>query len=354
MSQLPDQTMRVRDEDALDQDSLVQYLSEALGSRFADGDLSIRQFAGGASNLTYLLSTPQGDLILRRPPSGTKAASAHDMGREFRVLSALRPHFPYCPQALSYCETPEVLGTPFYLMSRINGLIPRRNMPVALDAAQHSRLCEALIDRHVQLHQVDCTPEELAALGKPAGYVSRQVSGWNERYQAAMTDEAAVAGDLMQWLVDQQPPDQANGCLIHNDYKFDNVVLDPDEPTRIIGVLDWEMATLGDPLMDLGCSLAYWIEADDPPPLQAIRQLPTQLPGMMTRQQVIDRYASSCQINPDNLGFYQVFGQFRLAVIVQQIYYRFANGQTSNPKFSQFGQIAQVLINHANHTRKTL
>lgn len=353
MTRAADLTIPVRDEDALDQDALRQYLCDTLGSTHAQGALHIRQFAGGASNLTYLLGTPHGELILRRPPAGTKAASAHDMGREFRVLSALRPHYPCCPEAIAYCPSSEVLGRPFYLMSRIDGLIPGREMPVTLNSDQHRQLCDALIDRHVELHQVDCSEPALAALGKPEGYVQRQVSGWSARYQAALTDQAADADALMQWLEDHQPPDRDDACLIHNDYKFDNVVLDPEQPTRIIGVLDWEMATLGDPLMDLGCSLAYWIQADDPPALQAVRQLPTQLPGMMTRQQLIEQYASRRRIDPGNLHFHQVFGLFRLAVIVQQIHYRYAHGQTSNPKFSQFGQIAQVLIHHANHLRNT-
>ncbi len=342
-----DHAVDVRPEDALDAGRLLAYLASHVDGISAGDDIGIQQFPGGASNLTYLIRVGNREIILRKPPRGTKAASAHDMSREYRVLSALEPHFPYCPGTLAFCDDHSVIGSDFYLMNRLEGLIPRREMPVRMSAEQHTELCHHLIDCHATLHAVDYRKAGLESLGKPEGYVKRQVSGWSDRYRRARTDDVPSAENLMRWLDEQQPADSTTSCLIHNDYKFDNVVLDPNQPTRIIGVLDWEMATLGDPLMDLGCSLAYWIEASDPEPLQRIRQMPTHLPGMMTREEVIRYYQQVSGLTVPDFRFYYVFGLFRLAVIVQQIYYRYSLGQTTNPKFSQFSMLANVLIRHA-------
>jgi aminoglycoside phosphotransferase (APT) family kinase protein len=203
------------------------------------------------------------------------------------------------------------------------------------------------VDVQLALHRVDVQAAGLADFGKPEGYVRRQVEGWSERYRKARTDDVPDAEPIMKWLAEHLPPESGRAALIHNDYKFDNVVLDPKNPLNIIGVLDWEMATLGDPLMDLGCSLAYWIDAGDPEEFQMIRQLPTNVPGMMTRRELVDSYAQKSGQPIRDFHFYYVFGLFRLAVIAQQIYYRYSQGQTTNKRFAQFGLFVSLLCYRA-------
>jgi aminoglycoside phosphotransferase (APT) family kinase protein len=334
--------------EALDQAALGHWLRAILPD--AVDDPVIRQFPGGASNLTYLITVGGRDYVLRRPPFGTKAASAHDMEREYRILSALRPVYPYCPQPVAWCGDKAVLGEPFYLMERLSGTILRRELPpdLTLTRAAATALCRNLVDVHLELHRVDYEAAGLAGFGKPAGYVGRQVHGWSKRYRAARTDDVPDNEALMEWLAAHMPPDDPNPAVIHNDYKFDNVVLaDEGGGLRIVGVLDWEMATLGDPLMDLGCSLAYWIEADDPPPLQLARMMPTQLPGMMTRRELVDYYLERAGRSGVSFDFYYAFGLFRLAVIVQQIYFRYVQGQTADPRFANFGQLCSLMSHRA-------
>jgi aminoglycoside phosphotransferase (APT) family kinase protein len=342
------ETRTPRAGEALDEAALGAWLREALPD--AAGEPVIRQFPGGASNLTYLITVGERDYVLRRPPFGTKAASAHDMEREYRILSALRPVYPYCPQPLAWCGDEDVLGEPFYLMERLSGKILRRELPpdLTLPPAAATALCRNLVDVHLELHRVDFEAAGLASFGKPAGYVGRQVHGWSKRYRAARTDDVPDNEALMEWLAAHMPPDDPSPAVIHNDYKFDNVVLDDEDGAlRIVGVLDWEMATLGDPLMDLGCSLAYWIEADDPPPLQLARMMPTQLPGMMTRRELVDYYLEQAGRTGVNFDFYYAFGLFRLAVIVQQIYFRYVRGQTADERFANFGQLCSLMSHRA-------
>jgi aminoglycoside phosphotransferase (APT) family kinase protein len=328
----------------LDAAAVSRFLAEQLA--VSPGRITIRQFPGGASNLTYLVTAAGQDYVLRRPPPGTKARSAHDMGREFRILSRIHEAFPYAPRPLAYCEDAGLLGEPFYLMERLPGLILRRDLPrdLPLEPAQARALCENLVAVHAELHDVDYAAVGLDELGHPEGYVARQVAGWSKRYRNARTDDVPDNETLMAWLAEHQPADSVPGALIHNDYKFDNVVLSAgDEGLRITGVLDWEMATLGDPLMDLGASLAYWVQADDPPVLQKIRMLPTQVPGMMSRRELIERYLAVSGREGARFDFYYAYGLFRLAVIVQQIYYRYVHGQTANPRFADFGRYCAAL-----------
>ncbi len=296
------ETRAPREGEALDTAALGEWLRAELPE--ARGELSINQFPGGASNLTYLITVGDREYVLRRPPFGTKAASAHDMEREYRILTALRPVYPYCPQPVLWCGDESVLGEPFYLMERLSGTILRRELPAGMtlnpDAA--TALCRNLVDVHLELHQVDVEAAGLGDFGKPAGYVGRQVDGWSKRYRAARTEDVPDNEALMSWLAGRMPADDPRPGIIHNDYKFDNVVLDGS--LRIVGVLDWEMATLGDPLMDLGCSLAYWIQADDPPAMQAARMMPTHLPGMMTRRDIVDYYLSRAGRTGVDFDFY--------------------------------------------------
>jgi len=308
-----------------------------------EGVPDVTQFSGGASNWTYRLQYANRDLILRRPPAGTKAKSAHDMGREFTVQSKLGPYYPAVPTMVALCRDAAVIGADFYVMDRIDGLIPRANLPrgLQLDAAQTRALCTNVVDKLIELHRVDWRAAGLESLGKGAGYARRQVEGWSERYLKAKTWNVPGFRRVRDWLHANIPDDVAT-CVIHNDWRFDNVVLAPDDPTRVIGVLDWEMATLGDPLMDLGSALAYWVQADDGALMRSTRRQPTHLPGMLTRREVVDYYLARSGLRPADWRFYEVFGLFRLAAIIQQIYYRYHHGQTRNPAFRRFW----ILVNY--------
>lgn len=308
------------------------------------GTPEVKQFRGGASNLTYLLEYPDRQLVLRRPPIGRKASSAHDMAREYHIQERLAPAYPYVPTVVALCTDSSVIGTDFYVMERVRGLIPRAEMPpgVTLNPAQARNFATGFIDRLVELHAVDPVAAGLADIGKGAGYVRRQVTGWSQRYRAARTWNVPSFSRVMTWLEANQPDDCAT-CVIHNDFRLDNIVLDEQDPLRIVGVLDWEMATIGDPLMDLGSSLAYWVQADDDPIIRRFRLQPTHLPGMPRRQEVVDYYGERTGRHPDDWTFYEVFGLFRLAAIVQQIYYRYHHRQTRNPAFRRYWVLVRYL-----------
>jgi aminoglycoside phosphotransferase (APT) family kinase protein len=340
---LTDQPAQVRQGEELDLKAVESFLKDNIPG--LSGSLALEQFPSGYSNLTYLIRVGSRELVLRRPPYGRKAKTAHDMGREFRILTALKPVFPYCPSPLVYEEDESVLGCPFYVMERIRGIILRKDLPpgLAFSKTQMRSLCENLLQVHHELHSIDYKGIGLAGFGKPEGYVTRQVEGWSERYRAARTPDAPSFEGVMQWLHDRMPPDFPKPAVIHNDFKFDNVVLNPENPLEIIGVLDWEMATIGDPLMDLGSSLGYWIQNDDPPDLLAARRLPTHLPGALSRAELAQRYADRAGITIDAFEFYVCFGFFRLAVIAQQIYYRFYHGQTGDKRFKQLISSVNIL-----------
>ncbi len=327
-----DRAGKVRAGEELNAEAVSQWL-HTFGVP-VEGTPDVTQFSGGASNWTYRLQYSQHDLILRRPPAGTKAKSAHDMGREYNVQKALKPFYPAVPTMIGLCEDETLIGAQFYVMERIAGIIPRRRLPqgVTLSAGNTRRLCETMLDKLVELHRIDVAEAGLESLGKGAGYVQRQVSGWSDRYGKARTWNTPTFKFVREWLAANIPND-ARTCLIHNDWRFDNLVLDPKDLTNIIGVLDWEMATLGDPLMDLGSMLAYWVEAGDPYLMKLTQRQPTTLPGMMKRREVVDYYLQKSGLQVDNFAFYEVFGLFRLAAIAQQIYYRYYHRQTRNPAF---------------------
>jgi aminoglycoside phosphotransferase (APT) family kinase protein len=321
----------VRAGEELDAARLADYLRATLS---VSGPLLIEQFPSGHSNLTYLIRAGERELVLRRPPFGSKVKSAHDMGREYRVLSRLSAVYP-APRPVAYCEDPSVLGAPFYLMERLRGVIVRLNPPPELTGSPERvrGLCTAFIDRLADLHQIDYAAVGLGDLGKPAGYVERQVSGWTRRYEDARTDEIGEMTWLAGWLKERLPP-ESGAALIHNDYKYDNLVLAADDLTRIIGVLDWEMSTVGDPLMDLGTALGYWVEAGDPPELQAIRFCSTTLPGSLTRRELAERYGERTGRDVSDLLFYYCFALFKTAGVAQQIYYRYKQGLTHDERFA--------------------
>jgi aminoglycoside phosphotransferase (APT) family kinase protein len=336
----------VRAEDAFDVAAVDAWLREAGVDGLGDAARrpAVRQFAGGSSNLTYLLRYRERDLILRRPPPGTKAGSAHDMAREHRIQSLLRPHFPYVPEMVALCTDHALLGSDFYVMERVEGVTPRHEMPpeIGTDPALMRALSERFVDLLAELHAIDAAAAGLGELGRGAGYVGRQVAGWSERYRRARTWNVPSFERVMRWLDERQPAD-VRICPIHNDFRFDNLVLDRADPLQVRGVLDWELATLGDPLMDLGSSLAYWVQGDDGPGTRRFRRQPTHLPGMPTRHEVVERYCATTGLAVADWPFYEVFGLFRLAGIVQQIYYRYHHKQTRNPAFRLYWVPAHLL-----------
>lgn len=339
---LIDEATRIREGEELDPAIVDRFMKAALPD--LQGEPRIRQYPGGASNLTYQIDYGARSYVLRRPPLGKIAKSAHDMLREARLMQALKPVYPYVPSVVATCEDHAVLGCDFYVMERLKGIILRQDFPAELnlDAGQTRQLCLNVIDKLVELHAVDVKAAGLAGLGKGEGYVRRQIEGWSDRYRKARTEDVGDFEAVMAWLQAHMPTDVGQ-CLIHNDYRFDNVVLDPDNPFRVIGVLDWEMATIGDPLMDLGNSLAYWIEADDDPMMQFMRRQPTHRPGMLTRREVIAYYLEKSGLQTRSFDFYEIYGLFRLAVIIQQIYYRYFHGQTKDKRFAGFGTACQYL-----------
>jgi aminoglycoside phosphotransferase (APT) family kinase protein len=333
----------VRSGEELDLAKLTGYLEQ----KFGPGAVTVSQFPGGHSNLTYLVRHGDREFVLRRPPFGSKVKSAHDMGREYTVLSKLAPVYDRAPQPYAYEPTGEVLGAPFYLMQRVHGVILRRDMPadVSGDPVRVRQICEHLIDALVDLHAVDYAAAGLSDFGKPAGYVERQVTGWSKRYVDSQTDEIASINEVSAWLTAHMPAD-GPPALIHNDFKFDNVIFD-HSLDRIIAVLDWEMSTVGDPLMDLGTSLGYWAQAGDAqnwyqPPFGS-----SSTPGMLTRQQFADRYFERSGRPVTNLVFYYSFGLFKTAVVLQQIYYRWRKGMTTDPRFEHLIMGVRILSEQA-------
>jgi aminoglycoside phosphotransferase (APT) family kinase protein len=330
----------------LDAGALAAWLDAHLEP--AGQPIEIAQVPGGHSHLTYLVTRGDRELVLRRPPVGSKVKTAHDMGREVRVLSRLAPAWPPAPRPILHCEDESVIGCPFYLMERRRGVILRRELPdgLGIDPPTARRLSEVLVDGLAELHAIDYAAIGLGDLGRPEGYVERQVRGWTERYAGSRTDDLPVVDRVAAWLAGHIPASPPS-ALIHNDYKFDNIVLDQDDLTRIVGVLDWEMATVGDPLMDLGTSLAYWVEAGDPPAMIAMRFGPTTMPGMMTRAEVAARYAARTGRAIEHSGFYYAYGLFKTAVVAQQIYWRWKQGLTRDPRFEPFLLAVAALCSQA-------
>lgn len=340
-----DGTKPVRDGEALDLVALDAFLARQLPA--LTGELVVEQFPSGYSNLTYLLRKGPTELVLRRPPAAVQVKSGHDMAREHRVLSGLAGRYPLAPQPLAYCDDASVLGAPFYVMERRRGIILRRRLPpeLGLDPTRLRALCGELVDQLAALHAVDLPAAGLADLGRPEGYVKRQVEGWIERFGRAKTSDVPDIERLGAWLHEWIPADGPPGAstLVHNDYKFDNVMLDPADPTRIVAVLDWELCTVGDPLMDLGTTLGYWVQHDDDPRWQAMAFGPTHAPGAMSRRALAERYAERTGRDVSNMLYYYCFALLKIAGIVQQIYYRWAHGHTRDPRFATLDQVVLAL-----------
>ena len=341
-------TSAVRPGEELNRAALTDYLNRNLPGGAAD--LEIEQFPNGHSNLVYLVRTGPRESVLRRPPLGPVAPKAHDMAREYRVLQAVHPHFPEAPEVFLLCEDPGIIGSTFFLMERRNGIVIRDSVPCDLAAIpSHERIVsEAFIDCLVRLHAIDASQSGLSSLGKPEGFVERQVRGWTERWNRAKTEELPEMERVVRWLHDHVPPSRG-ATIVHNDYKLDNVMLRPTGD-RVEAVLDWEMATLGDPLADLGLTICYWTwasvaAADDPHP--ATPGITAQ-PGWYTRDEFLHRYAERTGRDLADIAYYEVLGIFKLAVILQQIYYRFHRGQTQDQRFRTFDRRVRGLVRLAD------
>ena len=337
-----DRTSGVRPGEELSTEPLFEYLSAHLPA--LKGPLIIEQFPAGFSNLTYLLRAGDRELVLRRPPIGAKIKTAHDMSREYRILSHLHPVYKKVPRPLLFCEDETILGAPFYVMERVVGVILRAQPPRGLELSPTlmRSLSETFIETLAEIHAIDYEAAGLGDLGSPQGYVKRQVEGWTRRYYNAKTDDVPALERLAAWLEQNLPSDSARAALIHNDYKYDNLVLASDDLSRVIAVLDWEMATIGDPLMDFGTSLGYWVETTDPEEWQRYGFGLTARPGSLTRSELLDRYERRKGRRIEEPVFYFAYGLLKIAVIVQQIFFRYQQGLTRDPRFAQLGGLVKA------------
>lgn len=306
----------------------------------------IRQFESGHSNLTYFLGYPEKRLVLRRPPHGTKPKSGHSMIREYTVMKHLKPSYPAVPKTYFHLDDEHSpLGAEFYVMDCVPGRKLERDIPASWNfgEAEGRKLCLAFFDKLIELHKVDYKAVGLGDFGKPDGYIKRQILGWNGRYERALTDDVEPFEDVRAWLEEKMPDREVGASIIHGDFRLDNCILDEDNPFNVRAVLDWEISALGDPLMDLGNTLAYWIQGSDSEQVRAFRMQPCNAPGMLTREEILDYYAEHTGHDISHFDFYHVYGIFRLAAILQQIYYRYYHGQTQNKTFASFGKRANLL-----------
>ncbi|MBV8637349.1 MAG: phosphotransferase family protein [Candidatus Eremiobacteraeota bacterium] len=331
----------VRPEERLDASRLEPFLRERLG---VTGEFTLRQFGGGHANLTYLVRFGDDEFVLRRPPLGPVPERAHDMRREHAVLSKLYTAFPLAPRSYLLCTYHEIIGADFVIEERKHGVAIRRDLPARFhgDAEFAQRLGHAIVDTLADLHRVDVPGTGLTELGHPDGYVTRQLDGWAKRWNAARTNETIDASALLEWLRGRLPPSPV-AALVHNDYKLDNMLLDPHDPAKIVALLDWDMCTYGDPLMDVGYVLALWPEAGDPEAFRAWG-MPSWREGFPTRREVVARYAQATGFDVSHVPWYHIFNIFRFAVILQQIYKRYEAGQTHDERFAPFGTQANGLV----------
>ena len=341
-------TAAIREGEELDVASLEDYLRQHLpelmpGEHLDRTTIEVEQFPGGHSNLTYLVRLGGHEFVLRRPPFGPVAPTAHDMPREYRLLVAINPLFPLAPRPYLLCEDLAVIGAPFYLMERRRGLVVRRDIPPEIgdDHALRRRVSEAMVDTLADLHAVDIYSTGLEGLGKPVGFVTRQVRGWADRWERSKTSDVPEITEVINWLKERMPPEpdrQAGrpATLVHNDFKLDNTMLDPANPSRVVAVLDWEMCTVGDPLIDVGIFLCYWAMKDDPEARRESISPVTTEPGWMSRQEIIERYGARTGRDLSGIAFYESFALFKVAVVLQQIYFRFLRGQTHDERFRNF------------------
>ncbi|MBW3114494.1 phosphotransferase family protein [Bacillus sp. MCCB 382] len=343
------ETVSVRKGEEFNESKLKDFLEEHFPDLHKE-ELNIKQFSAGHSNLTYLLTMGKWEGVLRRPPLGPVAPKAHDMKREFRILSEVHPLFDVTPKPYVFSEDEGIVGSPFFIMERKRGEVFDTSFPPHLDVTPElcKKISEEMVTKLVELHSIDHTKTSLHEISKPEHFMERQVHGWINRYERAKTSEIREVGHLTQWLI-ENVPENAESTIIHYDYKLNNSMFS-DDLTSMVGLFDWEMATVGDPLADLGVAMGYWIQQDDPALLKYGLGKPpvTIMDGFYSRRQFIEKYAEKSGRDVNHIHFYLSFAYFKLAVIVQQIYYRFKMGQTSDDRFSGFDRFAESLITLGN------
>lgn len=336
----------VRPDERFDESALAEFLHGRIPG--AEHPLVVRQFGGGAANLTYELAFGDRTYVLRRPPLGPIAPKSHDMAREYRVLSHLSAVYPPAPRPFLLCEDPAVIGAPFFVMERREGVVIRRRLGSRYAAMENAprRLGEALVDGLAALHLVDFEAIGLADLGRPTGFVERQIDGWWGRWHRAKSDDNPDMDRAHAWLARRRPSREA-AALVHNDYKLDNAMFAAHDPSRLVAVFDWDMATLGDPLSDLGGLLAYWTDDEDPPEVRQFSPMPSDASGFPSRSELVERYAATTGRDVDQIDFYHVLALFRLAVIIAQIHIRWVRGQTQDERFAEFGELVKLVAARA-------
>ena len=341
------ETIEVREGEDFDLAAVERHMRENIQG-LPDGDLEVRQFPSGASNLTYLVKIGDWEGVLRRPPLGPLPPKAHDMGRESKLLKKLHEAFPLAPKPYFFCEDESIVGAPFYAMERREGVIVDASFPEGVEPTDELRrgISRTVVDTFVELHAVDWQKAGLGELGRPEGFLERQVKGWIGRYDKAKTEEIEEVEPLTEWI-SRDIPGSPPATIVHNDYKLNNLLLNPEDLTEVRAVLDWEMTTIGDPLFDLAVSLSYWVEAGDSQELKEVLPTVASTPGFMTRREFIDRYAEMSGRDLSNIHWYVVFGYFKLAVILQQIYARWRSGQTKDDRFADFDERVKNVILHA-------
>lgn len=350
-------TREVRPTEQLDWAALAAYLRWTLPVHQIKGldfsaEMEVSQFPGGHSNLTYLVRFGGAELVVRRPPLGPVPPKAHDMAREYRWLAALNPVFPLAPRPYLLCEDVSVIGSVFYVMERRRGIVVRHDepLPLANHPEQRRRVSEAIVDTLADLHAIDVTSPPLSELGKPEGFVERQLRGWTERWHRAKTSELPEMDALAAWLTERLPPNPERAAVVHGDFKLDNVLLDPLDLGHLVAVFDWEMSALGDPLVDLGILLAYWAPTAPPSQQDGLTTV-THRPGWMSREEIIERYAERSGRDVAAIRYFETFALFKIAVVIQQIYFRYVRGQTDDPRFANFGDRVTYLARHAASIR---
>lgn len=341
-------TIQVRADEKFDEAKLAGYLKNRLPG--ATRSPRVRQFGGGVANLTYLLDFGTHQYVLRRPPLGPVAKSAHDMRREYKVLSVLHQVFPYAPRAFLYCDDPSIIGADFFVMERRQGIVVRRSMPPEFAVLPEAplQMSMALVDALAEFHAVDYRAIGLGDLGEPDGFITRQIEGWHKRWHAAKIEDISDMDSTYTWLKSHQPATPAYS-LVHNDYKLDNIMFDSSDPSKVVAIFDWDMCTLGDPLNDLGALLSYWTESTDPAYFQGMSMMPIGV-GFMTRRELMERYALKSGRSIHDIHFYHALGLFRLTVIIAQIYIRYHRGQTQDQRFAAFGKMIPLMAHAALET----
>ena len=336
-------TIDVRDGEALDVGAVDAVLKAHVDGLF--GEPTVKQYPSGNSNLTYAIDYPDRRLVLRRPPFGPLPKAGHNMFREYRIMRDLKPAFPQVPQTVFYTDDESIIGREFYVMDRVDGPLIHKAIPSKWDWSPDdtAQLGDNFIRALAVLHQLDWRALGLEDFGRPEGYVRRQIEGWNRRWDRALTDGITPFEDVQAWLVDNMPAESPHSAVLHGDYRIDNAILDPNDPRKIAALIDWEICAIGDPLMDLGNTLSYWIQADDPAPMHAMIRQPSAAPGMPTRAEFARRYGELTGHDTSDIHYYFVYGIWRLAVIIQQIHARYVRGQTRDERFATMNQSVEAL-----------